>query len=156
MVVRVTRVLLSYAMLQIDHALAAGRFATETDDGAPALVGARVKEAKGTVLHGPIKLQPHNEEVCIDEDVDGYEYCFVDARGCISPTALQTHCCVMKSDAPTASRSYTNCVNVAYAEGGTDVDFNFRAALLKASTGANAKLEVAKVSSIYLSPVQRG
>ena len=41
----------------IDHALAAGRFATETEDGAPFSVGERVKAAAGRVLHGPIKLQ---------------------------------------------------------------------------------------------------
>jgi hypothetical protein len=32
------------------------------------------------VLHGPLKLQPHGEEVVIVADPDGYEYCFVDAR----------------------------------------------------------------------------
>ena len=26
--------------------------------------GKKVKEAGGIILHGPIKLQPHNEEVC--------------------------------------------------------------------------------------------
>ncbi|EKX48404.1 hypothetical protein GUITHDRAFT_159506 [Guillardia theta CCMP2712] len=106
----------------VDHALAAGRFATETEDGAPSYMGEKVKSAGGKILHGPIKLQPHNEEVVIVEDVDGYEYCFVDARG------------------------YTNCVNVAYAEGGREVDWDFRNRLETASRSTkNAKLEVAKV-----------
>lgn len=64
----------------VDHALASGRFATETEDGAPEKVGAKVKAAGGTILHGPLKLQPHGEEVVIVADPDGYEYCFVDAR----------------------------------------------------------------------------
>ena len=33
------------------------------------------------VLHGPIKLQPHNEEVIIIQDPDEHEICYVDARG---------------------------------------------------------------------------
>lgn len=42
----------------IDHGLAGGRFATETEDSAPFAVGERVKGAgAGRVLHGPIKLQ---------------------------------------------------------------------------------------------------
>ena len=65
---------------KVDHALASGRFATETEDGAPDKVGAKVKAAGGTILHGPLKLQPHGEEVVIVADPDGYEYCFVDAR----------------------------------------------------------------------------
>jgi len=64
----------------VDHALASGRFATETEDGAPDKVGAKVKAAGGTILHGPLKLQPHGEEVVIVADPDGYEHCFVDAR----------------------------------------------------------------------------
>mmetsp|Transcript_3770 Transcript_3770/g.5951 ORF Transcript_3770/g.5951 Transcript_3770/m.5951 type:complete len:291 (-) Transcript_3770:473-1345(-) len=105
----------------IDHKFASGRFATETEDGAPAYMGERVRASGGTILHGPIKLKPHNEEVVIVADPDGYEYCFVDARG------------------------YTNCVNVAYAEGGTTVDWEFRSKLLEASKSENPKLEVAKV-----------
>ena len=65
---------------KVDHKLASGRFATETEDGAPDLVGAKVKSAGGAILHGPLKLQPHGEEVVIVADPDGYEYCFVDAR----------------------------------------------------------------------------
>ena len=65
---------------KVDHALASGRFATETEDGAPDKVGAKVKAAGGEILHGPLKLQPHGEEVVIVADPDGYEYCFVDAR----------------------------------------------------------------------------
>lgn len=42
----------------IDHGLAGGRFATETEDTAPFAMGEKVKTAgAGRVLHGPIKLQ---------------------------------------------------------------------------------------------------
>jgi len=106
---------------KVDHALASGRFATETEDGAPFYMAEKVKSAGNSVLHGPIKLQPHNEEVAIVDDLDGYEFCFVDARG------------------------YTNCVNVAYEAGGTSIDYDFRARLEAASMSKNPKLEVAKV-----------
>ena len=33
------------------------------------------------MLHGPMKLKPHEEEVLIVQDPDGHELCFVDARG---------------------------------------------------------------------------
>ena len=36
----------------VNHALAAGRFATETEDNAPEYMGSNVKEAGGTILHG--------------------------------------------------------------------------------------------------------
>jgi len=39
-----------------------------------------VKSVGGQILHGPLKLQPHGEEVVIVADPDGYEHCFVDAR----------------------------------------------------------------------------
>jgi len=107
---------------QVDHALASGRFATETEDGAPDKVGARVQEAGGDVLHGPLKLQPHGEEVVIVADPDGYEFCFVDARG------------------------YTNCINVRDSAEGTTVDWPYRERLEKAARSKeNPKLEVAKV-----------
>ena len=108
---------------KVDHALASGRWATETEDGAPAAMGQRVLQAGvGKILHGPIKLQPHNEEVVIIEDPDGYEYCFVDARG------------------------YQTCIGVAYKAGGTSVKWDFRKRLEAASKAPqNAKLEVAKV-----------
>lgn len=127
---------------EIDHKEASGRFATETEDGAPTYMGEKVTSVLSTsnteeklndekhrerfgdaeILHGPIKLQPHNEEVVIIKDPDGYEHCFVDARG------------------------YTNCMNVAYQEGGTTVLWDYRDRLEKAATcGENAKLEVAKV-----------
>ncbi len=42
----------------IDHGLASGRFATETEDGVPFAMGRRVQAAGvGKILHGPIKLQ---------------------------------------------------------------------------------------------------
>jgi glutaredoxin/predicted enzyme related to lactoylglutathione lyase len=107
---------------KVDHALASGRFASETEDGAPDKVGERVKKAGGDILHGPLKLQPHGEEVVIVADPDGYEFCFVDARG------------------------YTNCINVREAAEGKTVDWPYREKLEKAArSGANAKLEVAKV-----------
>jgi glutaredoxin len=107
---------------KVDHALASGRFASETEDGAPDKVGARVKKAGGEILHGPLKLQPHGEEVVIVADPDGYEFCFVDARG------------------------YTNCINVREAAEGTTVDWPYREKLEKAArSGENAKLAVAKV-----------
>jgi lactoylglutathione lyase len=68
-----------------------GRLAIETEDSMPAAMGATVQKLAssskqagvtgGSVLHGPIKLQPHGEEVVIIQDFDGHEYCFVDARG---------------------------------------------------------------------------
>lgn len=107
---------------KVDHALASGRFATETEDGAPEKVGDKVKKAGGDILHGPLKLQPHGEEVVIVADPDGYEFCFVDARG------------------------YTNCINVREDAEGTTVDWPYREKLEKAArSGKNAKLEVAKV-----------
>lgn len=85
---------------RLEHKLASGRFATETEDGAPAALGAHVKAAgQGTILHGPVKLQPHNEEVVIVQDLDGHEYCFVDARG------------------------YRNCIGVRERSDGTLVDW---------------------------------
>jgi len=110
---------------KLEHKLASGRFATETEDGAPQKIGDRVKAAGGTILHGPIKLQPHNEEVVIVADPDGHEFCFVDARG------------------------YTNCMNVAYAQGGRTVDWEYRKKLNAAALkgGETAKLEIAKLSA---------
>uniref|UniRef100_A0A7S2UYR5 VOC domain-containing protein n=1 Tax=Fibrocapsa japonica TaxID=94617 RepID=A0A7S2UYR5_9STRA len=109
---------------EVNHALAPGRFATETEDGAPDYIAEKVKAVGGTILHGPIKLQPHGEEVVIVADPDGHEYCFVDSRG------------------------YTNCVNVSYQEGGRSVDWDFRTKLEAAArSGESAKLEVAKVSA---------
>jgi catechol 2,3-dioxygenase-like lactoylglutathione lyase family enzyme len=117
---RIELVQLTPAMGAVDHGMASGRFATETEDGAPTYIAAKVKSAGvGTIQHGPIKLQPHNEEVVIVKDVDGYEYCFVDARG------------------------FTACVNVAYQHGGQTVDWAFRNKLLQASLAPeNATLEV--------------
>lgn len=84
----------------MDHKLASGRFATETEDGAPEAIGGVVKSSgQGNILHGPVKLQPHNEEVVIVQDLDGHEYCFVDARG------------------------YRNCISVRDRADGTKVDW---------------------------------
>ena len=49
----------------LDHALAPGRFALETEDGAPDKVAAKMQAIGGTIAHGPFKLQPHGEEVVI-------------------------------------------------------------------------------------------
>lgn len=51
---------------KVDHAQASGRFATETEDGAPAHIGNNVQEAGGTVLHGPVKLQVHPSDLALD------------------------------------------------------------------------------------------
>jgi catechol 2,3-dioxygenase-like lactoylglutathione lyase family enzyme len=52
-----------------------GRFAIETEDGAIAGIAARAQRAaaagSGRVLHGPVALQPHGEEVVIIADDDG-------------------------------------------------------------------------------------
>jgi catechol 2,3-dioxygenase-like lactoylglutathione lyase family enzyme len=62
-----------------------GRFAIETEDGAQEKIAVRARaaegEGSGRVVHGPVKLEPHGEEVLIVRDEDGHEYCFVDARG---------------------------------------------------------------------------
>ena len=105
---------------KVERASAPGRFATETEDGAPARIGAAVNAAgaaAGSVLHGPLVLQPHGEEVVIVQDADGHEYCFVDARG------------------------YRACINVARRAGGTTVDWPYRARL---SAAAALKGEAAK------------
>ena len=111
---------------KVDRASAPGRFATETEDGAPERIGAAVKaagEAAGSVLHGPLVLQPHGEEVVIVQDADGQEYCFVDARG------------------------YRNCINVTRRAGGNVVDWPYRKRLAAAAalTGEAAKGAVVKV-----------
>ena len=109
----------------LDRAVATGRFATETEDGAPAAVAAAVTaHGKGShVLHGPLKLQPHGEEVAIVGDPDGHEYCFVDARG------------------------YRACIAVATRDRGATVDWAYRKRLAAAAalTGEAAKTGVAAV-----------
>lgn len=37
--------------------------------------------SKAGVVHGPMTLEPHGEEVIIVQDPDGHELCFVDGRG---------------------------------------------------------------------------
>lgn len=108
----------------LDFKMAAGRFATETEDGAEYSIAERVQQAKqGTILHGPIKLQPHGEEVVIVQDLDGHEYCFVDARG------------------------YENCINVAYAADGKTVDYEYRKKINEAALkgGEEAKKEITRL-----------
>jgi thiol-disulfide isomerase/thioredoxin len=81
------------------------------------------RAGSGVVLHGPIKLQPHGEEVTIAQDPDGHEYCFVDARG------------------------YRACIAVAGREGGASVDWAYRSRLGAAAalTGEAARAGVAAV-----------
>lgn len=105
----------------LDHAEAKGRFATETEDGAEFALAAKLKAIDASrVLHGPIKLQPHGEEVVIVLDADDNEYCFVDARG------------------------YTNCINVAYQTLGRTVDWSYRQQLEEAAL-RNDKQQIAKL-----------
>ena len=69
----------------VDFGEAKGRFAIATNDGAIEEIYHHIQQQtkypETSILHGPIKLQPHNEEVIIIADPDGHEYCFVDARG---------------------------------------------------------------------------
>jgi glutaredoxin 3 len=112
------------AGVAVARGTAPGRFASETEDGAPSRVAAAVTSAgQGTILHGPLVLQPHGEEVVIVQDADGHEYCFVDARG------------------------YRACTAVARRAGGGVVDWAYRARLAAAAalTGEAAKSGVAAV-----------
>jgi len=69
----------------VNHALAIGRMATETEDDAQGKVEHNVMLASNgsreKIVHGPMALPPHNEKVIIVKDPDGYEYCFVEASG---------------------------------------------------------------------------
>jgi glutaredoxin 3 len=109
--------------VKVNHGTASGRFASETEDGAPTRIAAAVTAAKGAILHGPLVLQPHGEEVVIVQDGDGHEFCFVDARG------------------------YRACTSVARRAGGAVVDWAYRARLAAAAalTGEAAKAGVAAV-----------
>jgi glutaredoxin 3 len=109
--------------VKVERGTAPGRFASETEDGAPTRVAAAVTAAAGAILHGPLVLQPHGEEVVIVQDGDGHEYCFVDARG------------------------YRACTSVARRAGGAVVDWAYRARLAAAAalTGEAAKAGVAAV-----------
>ena len=109
---------------KVDRGSAPGRFASETEDGAPSAVGAAVTSAGGgAILHGPLVLQPHGEEVLIAQDGDGHEYCFVDARG------------------------FRACIAVAGRAGGSAIDWAYRERLAAAAalTGEAAKAGVAAV-----------
>jgi len=70
---------------KLNHALAIGRLAIETEDDAPEKVEKNVLIAgKGTrdlIAHGPFALPPHSEKVIIVRDHDDYEICFVEASG---------------------------------------------------------------------------
>jgi catechol 2,3-dioxygenase-like lactoylglutathione lyase family enzyme len=69
----------------MDACASQGRFAIETEDRAlegMAMIAKRAEEmGSGTIIHGPVSLAPHGEEVLILRDEDGHEFCFVDARG---------------------------------------------------------------------------
>lgn len=69
----------------LDFLASQGRFAIETEDGAQEEIAVRAKSAQesgaGRIVHGPVALEPHGENVLILRDLDGHEYCFVDARG---------------------------------------------------------------------------
>jgi len=106
---------------RVDRAVATGRFAMETEDGAPEAVAPAVRAAGGAVLHGPIKLQPHGEEVTIAQDLDGHEFCFVDARG------------------------YRNCIAVARTGAAVDWAYRQRLGAAAALTGEAARAGVAAV-----------
>ena len=113
---------------KINRADLHGRFAIETEDGAPLYIAQKVKDQStkrveragvetgglGRVLHGPIKLKPHNEEVVIVQDPDGHEYCFVDARG------------------------FKKCTDVGYMLRGSQVDWQYRKKIID---GARARAE---------------
>ena len=93
---------------------AQGRFAIETDDSALTEIALRVRNSEaagsGKVLHGPVRLEPHGEQVVIVADEDGHEYCFVDARG------------------------FQKCVDVSKQQAGSVVDWEYRRQVnLKAS-----------------------
>ena len=70
---------------KMDFGESQGRFAIETEDGAQKIIAKRMLSAQRSgsarIVHGPVKLEPHGEEVLILTDEDGHEYCFVDARG---------------------------------------------------------------------------
>ena len=113
----------------VQRGSAPGRFATETEDRAPAALAAAVNAAgAGSILHGPLVLQPHGEEVVIVQDADGHEYCFVDARG------------------------FRACIAVAGRAGGSAIDWAYRERLAAAAalTGEAAKAGVAAVPLVLL------
>jgi len=114
--------------------------AIETEDGAPESISQKLYEfqrademsvrlksgALPKILHGPLKLAPHGEEVVIVADGDGHEYCFVDARG------------------------FQNCVNVAKEAGGREIDWAYRR-----SVDEKARALVANAKALDLGPLIR-
>lgn len=114
----------------IDFKDAQGRLAIETEDGGPGHMKQVVENSgMGSVVVGPIELDPHKEEVVIVADPDGHEYCFVDAR------------------------KYTNCMDVHFQPGGTQIDWSFRQGMIdaanKAMNGdeAGAKRDMARLAA---------
>ena len=107
-----------------------GRLAIETEDNAPAAMAEAVESSGvGNVVVGPIELEPHKEEVVIVSDFDGHEYCFVDAR------------------------KYTNCMDVHFQPGGTEIDWSFRQGMIDAANKAmrgdeaDAKQDMARLTA---------
>ncbi len=60
-----------------------GRFAISTDKYNLEKINEKLKRFnyQNLILHGPVALNPHKEEVIIIKDFDGHEYCFVDNIG---------------------------------------------------------------------------
>jgi hypothetical protein len=93
--------LVEFSDFEIFKGTGTGRLAIETEDGAPEKVAAKFKDSEffhieiekmyqgmkhipkqfSRLLHGPLRLMPHGEEVLILSDPDGHEICLVDARG---------------------------------------------------------------------------
>lgn len=69
----------------VDHKDGIGRLAVGCDKGCPQAMAAKVKAGGGKVVHGPLILEPHKEDLVIVADPDGYEFCFiVDDTFCIT------------------------------------------------------------------------
>ena len=58
----------------LDHKEASGRMAVGTEPGVPTDLAEVVKKADdgGKIVHGPLVLKPHNEDLVIVGDPDGY------------------------------------------------------------------------------------
>lgn len=67
----------------IHRGTAHGRFAVSTDKSDLEKIRDKLEsfDHKNLILHGPVTLDPHNEEVMVVKDFDGHEYCFVDTIG---------------------------------------------------------------------------
>lgn len=75
--------LIEYTKGTLYRGTAHGRFAISTEKYSLEQISEKLKmlNHKNLILHGPVKLNPHNEEVLIVKDFDGHEYCFVDNIG---------------------------------------------------------------------------